>query len=95
MKWIDMEDEEIYNNLEDAQQMFYSETGIEKIVEWLAQQDRDYIFTILCDIFMLICKHDNDSIVEDNLSEILLQLEDTMFYERFKELDEESGVINE
>lgn len=95
MKWIDMEDEEIYNSLEDAQQMFYNETGIEEITEWLIQQDRDYIFTILHDIFMLVCKHNNNSIVEDNLSKILLQLEDTMFFERFKELDEESGVINE
>lgn len=92
MKWIDMKDEEIYNSLNDAQQTFYNETGIEEITEWLTQQDRDYIFTILCDIFILVCKHDNDSI--DNLSEILLQLQDTMFYERFKELDEESGVIN-
>lgn len=95
MKWFDMEDEEIYNSLEDAQQMFYNETGIEEITEWLTQQDRYYIFTILRDIFMLVCKHDNDNIVKDNLSEILLQLQDTMFYERFKELDEESGVIND
>lgn len=93
MKWIDMKDEEIYNSLNDAQQTFYNETGIEEITEWLTQQDRDYIFTILCDIFILVCKHDNDSI--DNLSEMLLQLQDTMFYERFKELDEESGVIND
>lgn len=88
-----MKDEEIYNSLNDAQQTFYNETGIEEITEWLTQQDRDYIFTILCDIFILVCKHDNDSI--DNLSEMLLQLQDTMFYERFKELDEESGVIND
>ena len=94
MKWIDMEDEEIYNSLEDAQQKFYDDTGIEEITEWLIHQDKDYISKIVCDIFMLVCKHDNNNIVENNLLEILLQIEDTMFFERFKELDEESGVIN-
>ena len=95
MKWIDMEDEEIYDSLEDAQQVFYDETGIEEITGWLVKQDKDYISKIICDIFMLVCKqHDNNNIA-DNLIEIFVQIEDTMFFERFKELDEESGVINE
>lgn len=94
MKWIDLEDEEIYNSLEDAQQVFYDETGIEEITEWLVKQNKDYISKIVCDIFMLVCKY-NDNNIADNLIEIFSQIEDTMFYERFKELDEESGVINE
>ena len=94
MKWIDLEDEEIYNSLEDAQEVFYDETGIEDIVDWLTHQNKDYLSKIICNIFMLVCKHNDNNIVEDNLLEILLKVEDTMFYERFKELDEESGVIN-
>ena len=93
MKWIDLEDEEIYNSLEDAQQVFYDETGIEDIVDWLTHQDKDYLSKIICNIFMLVCEHDNNNIVDD-LIEIFVQVEDTMFFERFKELDEESGVIN-
>lgn len=93
MKWIDMEDEEIYDSLEDAQQVFYDETGIEEITKWLVKQNKDYISKIICDIFMLVCKH-NDNNIADDLIEIFVQVEDTMFYERFKELDEESGVIN-
>ena len=93
MKWIDLEDEEIYNSLEDAQEVFYDETGIEEITEWLIKQDKDYLSKIICNIFMLVCKHNDNNIV-DNLIEIFVQIEDTMFFERFKELDEESGVIN-
>ena len=93
MKWIDMEDEEIYNSLEDAQEVFYDETGIEEITKWLVKQDKDYLSKIICDIFMLVCKYDDNNIA-DNLIEIFVQIEDTMFFERFKELDEESGVIN-
>ena len=93
MKWIDMKDEEIYNSLEDAQQVFYDETGIEEITEWLVKQDKDYLSKIICDIFMLACKY-NDNNIADDLIEIFVQIEDTMFSERFKELDEESGVIN-
>ena len=89
-----MEEEEIYNSLEDAQQVFYDETGIEDITKWLVNQDKDYLSKIVCDIFILVCKHDNNNTVENNLLEILLEVEDTMFYKRFKELDEESGVIN-
>lgn len=94
MKWIDLEDEEIYDTLDDAQEVFYNETGIEEITEWLTQQDKDYISKIVCDIFMVVCKYDNNNIA-DNLIEIFVQIEDTMFFERFKELDEESGVIND
>ena len=93
MKWIDLEDEEIYDSLEDAQEVFYDETGIEEITEWLINQDKDYLSKIVCDIFKLVCKHNDHNIV-DNLIEIFVQIEDTMFFERFKELDEESGVIN-
>ena len=93
MKWIDLEDEEIYNSLEDAQQVFYDETGIEEITEWLVKQDKDYLSKIICNIFMLACKY-NDNNIADDLIEIFIQVEDTMFFERFKELDEESGVIN-
>ena len=93
MKWIDLEDEEIYNSLEDAQQVFYDETGIEEITEWLVKQDKDYLSKIICNIFMLVCKY-NDNNIADDLIEIFIQVEDTMFFERFKELDEESGVIN-
>lgn len=94
MKWIDLEDEEIYDSLEDAQQVFYDETGIEEITKWLVKQNKDYLSKIICDIFMLVCKY-NDNNIADDLIEIFVQIEDTMFYERFKELDEESGVINE
>ena len=94
MKWIDMKEEEIYNSLEDAQQVFYDETGIEEITEWLTQQDKDYISKIVYDIFMLLCKYNNNNNIADNLIEIFSQIEDTIFFERFKELDEESGVIN-
>ena len=94
MKWIDMEDEEIYDSLEDAQQVFYDETGIEEITKWLVKKDKDYLSKIIYDIFMLVCKH-NDNNIADDLIEIFVQVEDTMFFERFKELDEESGVINE
>lgn len=93
MKWIDLEDEEIYDSLEDAQQVFYDETGIEEITKWLVKQNKDYLSKIICDIFMLVCKH-NDNNIADDLIEIFVQIEDTMFFERFKELDEESGVIN-
>ena len=54
MKWIDMEEEEIYNSLEDAQQVFYDETGIEEITEWLIKQNKDYLSKIICDIFMIV-----------------------------------------
>lgn len=94
MKWIDMEDEEIYDSLEDAQQVFYDETGIEEITKWLVKQEKDYISKIICDIFMVVCKY-NDNNIADDIIEIFVQIEDTMFFERFKELDEESGVINE
>lgn len=93
MKWIDLKDEEIYDSLEDAQEVFYDETGIEEITKWLVKQNKDYLSKIICDIFMLVCKH-NDNNIADNLIEIFVQIEDTMFFERFKELDEESGVIN-
>ena len=75
MKWIDLEDEEIYNSLEDAQEVFYDETGIEEITEWLVKQDKDYLSKIICDIFMLVCKH-NDNNIADNLIEIFVQIED-------------------
>lgn len=93
MKWIDLKDEEIYDSLEDAQEVFYDETEIEEITKWLVKQNKDYLSKIICDIFMLVCKH-NDNNIADNLIEIFVQIEDTMFFERFKELDEESGVIN-
>ena len=92
MKWIDLEEEEIYDSLEDAQQVFYDETGIEEITEWLVKQNKDYLSKIICDIFMLVCEHDNNNLADD-LIEIFVQVEDTMFFERFKELDEGSGVI--
>ena len=95
MKWLDMEEEVVYNELEDAQQVFYDETGITEITAWLIQQDEDYISNILCDIFTLSCKYNDNDIIANNLLEILLQIEDIMFYERFKELDKESGVIND
>lgn len=95
MKWLDMEEEVVYNELEDAQQVFYDETGLEDMVEWLTQQDEDYISKVLYDIFMLARGYNNNNMIANNLLEIFIQINDTMFYERFKELDEESGVIND
>ena len=95
MKWIDMEEEVVYDSLEEAQQVFYDETGLEDMIDYILDQSDEYAFNVLYDIFTLVCKPNSNDIIVNSLSEMLLQIEDTMFYERFKQLDEESGVIND